>query len=67
MDDAGRMRFCERLGDLAAIPQGVAHGQPTGRDDLRERTTLQVLHHQVANVVNLADVVEGADVGVVQP
>src|SRR5215471_11152075 len=64
MNDAGAMGLVERIGDLGAECEYLVERQRSARllDSIRERLTLEVLHHDVVDAVLRADVVDGADV-----
>jgi len=66
MDDAGAMRAIERIGDLDAVTNDVRERQRPARDALGERLAFEQLHHQIAAAVVLADVVQRADVRMVE-
>ena len=61
MDDALLVCGMERVADLDAVGNRLFDRHRTG-----DRSALDVLHHEVAAAVVLADVVERADVRVVQ-
>lgn len=66
MNDALAVRRVERVGDLHAQIADLTRRQRLGGDEMLERLPLQPLHdHEVPAVVG-ADVVDGADVRVVQ-
>jgi hypothetical protein len=54
------------LGNLDRIAQHVHCGQWTAGQPRLQRLALQVLHHQEIHAVLLADVVQGANVRMVQ-
>ena len=62
MRDALLVRGFERVGDLFGNGQRFIEGNRALFDALRQRLTLHQFHHQVVG----ADVVERADVGVIQ-
>ena len=67
MHDALLVRRLQRAGDLRGVTDRVVQRQgPVAAQPVVERLALDVLHDEVAHAVLLADVVERADVGVVQ-
>src|SRR5207253_1610501 len=67
MDDAEAVRGIERAGDVGGDAQRVAQRQRPARERVGERLPLQVLHDEVVDAVLMPDVVERADVRMVQP
>ena len=61
MDDALAMRGVERIADLDAVGNRLLHRQRSGN-----RLPVDELHHQVTAAVVLTDVVERADVRMIQ-
>ena len=47
--------------------QGLARGQPARADRLPQVDAIDVLHHQPADFAGLAKIVDGHDVGVIEP
>ncbi len=66
MDDARAVGLVERVRDLDADPERLLLRQGALLQPVGERLAFEVLHHQVVDAVLLADVVEGADVGMVE-
>ena len=66
MGDAGAMGPVERIGDLLRHHQCGRDGQWTPGDPCRQRFAVDQLHHQEGGLALLPDVVERADVRVVQ-
>ena len=67
VDDSGRVRLGEALGDLDAVVEQLFRRQGIARDDeLAQRLALDELHRDVEGTVGLADVVDREDVRVVQ-
>ena len=66
MDDALGMRGIERVGDLYGQRQQRVQFQGTPADAVAQRHSLQKLHGYEGATVLLADIVNGADVGMVQ-
>ena len=62
----GPMRAVERVGDLRGELERLIERERAACDARRQRLALQVLHHHVAGAILVADVVEHADVRVVQ-
>jgi len=67
VDDPALVRFVERAGDLGAERQSFALGERAGADLRRQRRPGDVLHHQVVDAVLAVEIVDRADVRVVQP
>ena len=67
MDDAEAVRGVERAGDVDRHAERLAQRQRPARDRVGERLPFEVLHDQVVDAVLMADVVERADVRMVQP
>src|SRR5688572_30252885 len=66
MDDAGRVRGLERIGDLHADINGGARTKRARIEPFPERRALQELHGDERSSVLLANVVHGADVRMVE-
>ena len=66
VDDACRVRGVQRGGDLGAEVEGGVQAQRTGGEPIFQRRALEILHDDERPLVLLADVVDRADVGVVQ-
>ena len=70
MDDAGAVRGAERVGDLHAHADNRLHRQRPGRQHFEQRQAAQQFHHDIRPVLGLrrlADVVDRADVRMIQP
>ena len=68
MDDVVAMGIAERRADLLQNAQPVGHGElRAGADQLVQRLALHALHHNVGGSVVVAQVVNGDDIGVVEP
>ena len=66
MDDAVIVRHVQRIGDLPGVLQCIVHTKRAHRDAIVECLALDVLHHQEVRAVLVADIVQGADVRMVQ-
>src|SRR6185436_2459871 len=66
MDDAMAMRGVERRGDLDGAPDRLVRWQRAFGNSIRERLALEARHHEEVRPLVLADVVQGADVGVIE-
>ena len=66
MDDAVLVRGVEGLGDLRRDVERLRQRQRPFQQPVRERLPGQVLHDEVGRTVMRPDVVERADVGVIQ-
>jgi hypothetical protein len=66
MDDAGPVRLVERVSDLDRDPQRVVDVERAKFQTSLERFALQELHDQERPAVLVPDVVERADVGMIQ-
>ena len=67
MDDPGRVGLRQPLPHLGGDVHGLVHRQRPSGDPLLQRLPLVVGHDEIQlAVVGLADVVDGADVGVVE-
>ena len=67
MRDAGTVCAIERLADLNRDRQRLVHRQRSGSTDaVGERLAFEELEHQVVEIAVAADVVNGADVRIVQ-
>jgi hypothetical protein len=62
MDNAARVRGGDRIRDVNRVVQRLVQTQPAFRNDLIELATLDQLHHEEIR----ADIVERADVGMIQ-
>jgi hypothetical protein len=66
MDDAVAMGLTERVGDLARVAQHFLDEERTSGKPLGERLPFEILHHQERQSVLMPDVVQRADVGMIQ-
>ena len=67
MDDAGRMRRGERIGDLdAVVERSRFSAQPVPRDHAIERPSRHELHGNEVDALVLRDVVDRDDAGVIE-
>ena len=66
MDDPRPVGAVERVGDLDPVAEHVRDGERAALEARRQRLPLQQLHDQVVHAVLVPDVVERADVGVVE-
>ena len=66
MDDAVAMGFVEGVGDLNAVAQDLGRRQRALGECLGQRLAFEILHDDVVDAILRADVVERADVGMVQ-
>ena len=64
--DSLAVRGVEGVGDLQAQVQDLLGAEPPGADAVLQRLPLQALHDDEGPSFVLADVVDGADVGVIQ-
>ena len=66
MDDAFAVRGVERVGDFDGQAEQDVHFQRTAGDAVLEGHAIQILHGDEGLAVLLADVVDGADVGMIE-
>jgi hypothetical protein len=66
VDDPGRVRARERVGDLPRELHGLDDRKPSTPDDLVERPSLDELHRDEVDAVRLVDLVDRDDSGVTQ-
>ncbi len=66
MNDSGTMRLVERLGDFDPVPDHVGDGEGAAAETIGQVLAVEVLHHQEIDAAFVADVVERADVGMIQ-
>jgi hypothetical protein len=64
--DSGPMRGCERIGDLHRDLQRLFERRRAALQPLLERLALEVLHHEEVDIILPSDVVEGADMRMIQ-
>ena len=65
VDDSVAMRMVECISNLDGEAQDQIERQRTSREALRQRLSLDVLHHDELNAVLFTDIVEGTDVRMV--
>ena len=61
-----RVRFRQRLGDFDRVAKHLVERQAAARQPRRQRLAFEKLHHQEVDAVLMADVVQVADVRVIQ-
>ena len=66
VDDPGGMRRLERVGDLDGERQQQIDLERAPGNAMLQRRPVEKLHHEERPAVLLADIVDGADVGVIQ-
>ena len=66
MHDAVPMRVVERLGNVDGMAQDLVGWQGTAGKAAADRLAFQQLHHDVVAAVLLADVIQRADMRVIQ-
>ncbi len=66
MHDPARMRFVQGLGDLDSDLQRFLEGRRSPPQPVGQSFAFQMLHHQEADPVLRADIVQGADVRMIQ-
>ena len=66
MDDPSLVGLLQGHGELAHQRRDLAWRQPSSPIRLGQRLALDIGHRQVEQAVDLADVVDGAEVGVVE-
>jgi len=66
VDDAAVVCVVESFGDLHAVAGHLVGGQPLARDRVGERSTFDQFHRDEGLLVDLADFVDRADVGVIE-
>ena len=65
MDDAGRVRRCERVGNLYRVVDQFLEREPAAFDDSAQRVAIDELGDDVGLPVVLTGVVDGDDIGMV--
>ena len=65
MNDAAAVRLGQRVGDFEHEFERLVDGQRAPADGLLERAPIDVLHDEEERAVGLVDLVDGADVRVV--
>jgi hypothetical protein len=66
MDYSSAVGFVERVGDLNRVPKSMISRQGALRETIGKRVAFDEFHHQVVDPILLADVIERADVRVIQ-
>ena len=66
MNDAFAVRGIERIRDLNGQQEQLLIIQRTAGDDVFERQAVQILHGDECSSLLLPDVVNGADIGMIQ-
>jgi hypothetical protein len=66
MYDAGSMRPIQRIGNLNSVPQNIRKRQWISFQPALDGFAIQALHHQVVDPVFTADVMQRANVRVVE-
>ena len=66
MDDAARVRGVERIGDFGGDLQQLLEMDRPARDAMLQRLAFEEFHHEEGVALIFADIVDGADVGIVQ-
>ena len=66
MDDALRVGCIQSVGNLDAEQKQRVQFHRTGADEMFERRAIEVFHHDVGLAILLPDVINRADIGMVQ-
>jgi hypothetical protein len=66
MNDSAAMRFIQRIGNLRAVFQSLIKRQWSFFETLCEGFAFHALHHNVIDAVLMADIVQHADVWVIE-
>jgi hypothetical protein len=66
MNDALFVCGGEGIGNRDSVAKHLIHGQPTRSQEIGKRVAFEVFHDNVVNAVLGSDVVQSADVGMVQ-
>ena len=66
MDDAAAVSLLERTGDLRAVSNDVGDWQRTAREPIGNGFALDQLHDQIVGVILMSDVVQRADMRMVE-
>lgn len=66
MNHSGAVSSFEALADLCAISQNLLQRQCTLAEAAREGFAFEKLHDEIIRPVLMSDIVEGADIGMVQ-
>ena len=63
---ASAMRPLQPIADFGPVLQDLLHGQRPLAQTVRQSLAFQVFHHQVINPILMSNIVERADVGMIQ-
>ena len=66
MDDAAFVRMGQSVGDLHPVADDTLRGQPVGGDERTEGLPLDMFHDDKGLALVFTDLVDGADVGMIQ-
>jgi hypothetical protein len=66
VDDAVAMSHGKRVSEQLAVPEYLFERQRTPSDAIGERFAVYQLHHEIVGALIAADVVKGANAGVIQ-
>jgi hypothetical protein len=66
MDDPRPMRSRQRVGNLHRVLQRLVDVQPVASDEVDQRTTSDILHHDEVDRTGRIDVVDGDDVRMIE-
>ncbi len=66
MYDSAAMRFVQRIGNLHAVLEHLLQRQRAFLQPLRQRLPFDALHHQVTDAVLATNIVQHADVRMIQ-
>ena len=66
MDDARAVRFVERRRDLDRRPERLVDRQRALRQPIRQRLAFEILHDEERGAILFADVVQRADVRMIE-
>ena len=66
MNDAATVGFVEAVGDLRAELQNLVEGEGAFFEALGEGLAFDALHDEIVDAILMADVVEHADVGMIE-
>ena len=67
MNDSEAVSFVERIGDLDGNREELLTRQRAALETIAERFAFEIFHHQEIGVVLTANVMQNADIGVLQP
>ena len=66
MDDARRVRDIQRIGNLHSEVHQLLHRQGLALDAVLQRVAVEIFHDDVLTLVGLANVVDGAYIGMIE-